>query len=232
MKHIYKLTLLFFIVTINTQGQNCAGILNEDFSSYSTCPTYAGQTNLIYNWNSPTIGSPEFYACSFLGSPVLPFITSADSFVGQLCSGSYPEYIGQCLQSPWLAGETYTVSIDYAAFSLNPDDPGDIPYKIIGYAGTTCPSIVNNFSDPLCAEPGWVEIGSFVPTAMPGDSGWTNTTITLAALPSDIAYIAFGKCDSYTSSSYVFSYYLIDNICASLSPTVTPCNSNVKTPED
>jgi len=163
--------------------------------------------------------------------PYLGFIGGAayTNYINFNPPRAYVEYVGQCLTTPWVSGQTYTVTFDiYQTLGSQ-----SVPISVLGYDGTTCPTIpyqAGTFGhDALCFEPGWTELANQNETSNTSDTGWTTMTYTITP-STDVAYIAIGSCfyTGATQASAFTEYFVYDNFC--VPSGAPPCTAGGEAP--
>ncbi len=193
---------------------NCATVIpqipgsvipNFSFEDYTCCPSNVSQLNCANSWVQASIATSDYYnMCGFTSVFAAPQLPPPDGtgYVGFITSQAYNEYVGTCLNSPLLAGTSYTISF-YIAYGngdvtnilglFGTPNCGDLPW-----GGTACP--VGSGS--------WQQLGSTNFT-IAGNGAWQQISITFT--PSvDIDAIALGNvCNSLNTA---FNYYYIDEL--------------------
>ncbi len=221
----FVLVLLAFIAFLGTaSSQDCDGFVNPNLDNLvGGCPTGISNVAAFVGWQQVTNATSDgFCSCSdgvFYMDDFGTCPNSLSHFLGGFGANPYPwiEYVGQCLTTPWVAGNKYKVSFDF----VQTRGSGSHTINILGYRGTTCPSVpVNTGGDHLCGRPGWEVLASIVET-----SSGPNDVVTLSAeftLTHDIAYVAFGECKTgnWANSDYKFwPYFVYDNFCVASKPS-------------
>ncbi len=224
--NIIRFTAICIVIFLpkGVASQNCQ-IPNPSFENFSVCPTFLGQMNLVDNWRSAGAGTPDYFNCNYslvsnpLGMPVLPISQLPDGlgyagtirFVLQPNSIDFVEYIGVALNTPFLAGVTYSFSVSVAQSQtfVASNLQGTIDLALFGtpnaselpWNTVTCPIGIGSWQ--LLAN------ANFSPAAF---GVWDNIIFTFT--PSvDINAIAIGgTCSPSLSTSY---YVLYDNISCS-----------------
>ncbi len=139
------IALVVFFVIGTAKGQN---ILNPDFETYSECPEFLGQIGFATGWED-VIASSDYYNCNLDLDVAYPTPGGASSGAGAVSMGSYgnltgaAEAIGQTLGEPFLAGETYTYTMD-----LKKAESGSFGYVCTGmcfYGFATSPTLGLSF---------------------------------------------------------------------------------------
>ncbi len=235
-------------------------ILNPSFEDYISCPTGPG------NWGYTTSvedfdthlsrGTFDYYnTCgltNYGADPPNLNSSHQSGYVGlfnipghqyALTGNDYKEYIGNCLQNPFLAGNTYTIEFEVIS-SFDDDTQTLSPLSEFGFFGTPncndipfsghgCPlnsqagGVVNNFLGIYASGPqNWLELGI---VSMTTQNGWE--TLSLTFTPStDINAFALGPS---CSTPLTRGYYYLDNIrvnqitSTTLISTGNFCNQNI-----
>jgi len=235
IKSMKKFSFLIFTLLLAFLGnvqignaQDCNGFVNPDFSAVTACPTFYDDVASFIGWDTwwDSFGFGELGTCPTFATA--GFVGAAGYSIYSCIPGSPPfaEYVGQCLTTPWVSGQTYTISFDiYQTLG-----GGSIPISVLGYSGTTCPS-VPFFTGPtrgdgdLCLSPGWVTLATQNENSSTSDTGWTNMTYTFT-VPTDIAYMAVGTCSfpGATVGCAFTEYFAYDNFCVSALPDGPACD--------
>ncbi len=193
----------------STESGEITGIIpNPSFEENTGCPVIGiSETDLVNNWTQGGSGTSDYWnLCGATGfgtlvpAPDTP-LPDGDGYVGFFNTGFSNEYIGTCLDAPFLAGEEYTLQVsiafgddDVSSFSLTlfgSTTCGDLPWT-----GTDCPEGIGS----------WEELGSSTVTFTTVGE-WLIAEIVFTPLV-DINVIALGPpCGDPTDPGY---YYLDD----------------------
>ncbi len=226
----FALVLLAFIAFLGTiNSQNCNGFVNPNLDDLvGDCPTdYSTGGSLPFvGWQQVTRGTADgFCDCDLLNSEPglgghcsngMQNFLGTSGYIGPFPEDYefYPEwaeYVGQCLTTPWRAGQTYKVEFDIA----QTHGTNSHTINIIGYKGTVCPTVPVNMHIELCDYPGWEVLASIVETSSNGSIVRLSAEFTLQH---DIAYVAFGECtigNYHVQGGGDHAYFIYDNFCVS-----------------
>jgi len=164
----YFTLLLAFLGNLQIgSAQDCGGFVNPNFDVVSTCPSYYSDVASFTGWDQVTVwgtadgtcdcatwwdseGNGELGTCPPWASG---FVGAASYSYYYNIPAGYTEYVGNCLTTPWQSGQTYTVTFDiYQTLG-----GGSVPISVLGYQGTTCPTIPFQAGttgyDELCGQP-------------------------------------------------------------------------------
>ena len=190
-------------------------IPNHSFEQMNCCPTTFSQVSCATGWIQASGATSDYHNCSYnntINTPDTPY-PDGPGYMGFWDSNSgfgvWKEYIGSCLLSPMLAGQTYTLTFSIA---VGHGTDGAIPpypplnFTIFGtpncsalpWAGTDCPT---GSWTPL--------VSQLIPTSAPNPSPIPWQTVTVSFTPAvNINAIAVGPSCGAVSNSYSY----IDNL--------------------
>lgn len=206
------------------------GILpNPSFEDYDCVPTSYSQVHCLMSWEQATASTSDYfrtdgYMPAFIPQP-LP--GGGNGCVGGYFCHDYMEFVGGCLLSPLMAGQSYDLTMSVAAFEvdnlLDQTIGMDLsPVDLTLYGLATCPSFPANVV--LCpGDEGWTELGhvTWAPSGF-----WSTITITLAPTFDVHAIMLGSPCTLPDDYPYVFddwlAYFLMDELSISTSGTVGP----------
>ena len=199
----------------------CNNLINTsvygDFEEYSCCPDGptgfpgTGLDCLIDGWGK--IGSVTnadyFNTCGYMGGVVGDFVPeplpSGQGAAGFITEVGHAEYIGTCLENPFIAGENYDIEFH---FGFNAEDPGiasPSPY-VVGLFGLTTCSLGGANENCLSTE-GWELLKEISVTGL--DSSWT--FVSDSFIPND-DFKAFAIGPSCGELDGTNKYHFVDNI--------------------
>lgn len=204
------------LIDLNDPDCECEGLIelsvvpNPSFEDTLCCPTTEAMLSCADTWvQASTATSDFFHTCDFSEidfddavPPVMPLPGGGEGFVGiyNFLSG-YREYIGACLGTPLLAGESYSINF-HTAYAYG--DVEDLEIHLYGtpvcsdlpWVGNTCPAGIGS----------WELLGAeIVNYTLDGD--WKSITITFVPTV-DINAVAFGAtCGPLDSSSDSYFYF-------------------------
>lgn len=208
-------------------------IPNHSFEQMNCCPNSFSQVNCATGWIQASGATSDYHnTCGYsstAGNPPTP-LPDGNGYMGVWDTdfgpplGVWKEYVGSCLLSPMLAGQTYQLTFYVWAENLNPPitqnmalfgtpNCGDLPWT-----GTDCPGGVA----------GWQLISSQAVVMPSNNAAWQQ--ITLLFTPSvNINAVAIGPPCSAATQLYIYMDGLVLNetslYTASLSQTGSLCNN-------
>jgi gliding motility-associated-like protein len=109
-------------------------IPNPSFEEFSTCcPSFYSELYCSDGWIQASDATSDYLnTCDFVmnnilvGTNFIPF-PDGQGIAGFIVMNGYIEYIGACLLSPMLAGESYTVQFQLGSFLMNSEATAIIP---------------------------------------------------------------------------------------------------------
>ncbi len=184
-------------------------IPNPSFEDTVCCPFISSQLHCAVSWIQASNATSDYFnLCDYssLGGnhvvPQQPLPGNGNAYVGFFInSNNYKEYVGACLNSPLLAGTSYTISFytAYAIGNLSADlsifgtsDCADLPWTSFD-----CPSNLGN----------WQSLSSQI-VNYTSDGAWQQITMTFTPSVNINAISLGGTCGSVTG----FSYYYADEL--------------------
>lgn len=180
-------------------------IPNPSFEDTLCCPIWYDQMDCAEEWVQASWGTSDYYnLCGFDHYPpgIYPEFPLPHGGLGFVGFGESPpnghEYIGACLTSPILAGETYTLHF-YTAWAAGTDT---LDFSIYGtpncadlpWAGTDCPVGID----------GW-ELLTSTTVDYETDGSWQEVIVTFTPGVNIEAIALGGPCGVVAENSY---YYL------------------------
>lgn len=239
MKNINHILILIFI-SGHFLGQTNL-VINPDFETFTSCPTYEDNIIQATGWTSYKASPDYFNACSIsgLGTPTnvtgyqIPHsgLGYGGFFAYDNAAANTREILGGALSQTLNIGQTYYVSANFALGEIKDISPKFIPCNKIGIKFSTIPFStitpvpINNFahiySIPIISDTmNWTKIsGSFV-----ADSNYK--------------YVMIGNFfdDANTDTIYrplgTRSYFFVDDICVSTNSLTCPIINSVETHEN
>jgi len=228
--------LILILISGNFLGQNI--VINPDFETFTTCPTYEDNILQATGWTSYKESPDYFNACSVsgLGTPTnitgyqMPHsgVGYGGFFAYDNTAPNIREIIGSALSQTLNIGQSYYVSAHFALGEIKYMSQKFIPCNNVGIKfstvpfSTVTPVPINNFahihSIPIINDTmNWTKIsGSFV-----SDSNYK--------------YIMIGNFfdDANTDTIYrpsgTRSYFFVDDICVSTNSLTCLMVNSVKT---
>ena len=178
---------------------------NSDFETMLCCPNTLAQMNCVDGWMQAAAGTPDYYnTCGNTSFSTVTPLPNSNGFVGIL---NGLEMIGTCLNTPLVAGNSYSISF-YIASSSGYGSLGTIDFNLFGspncgdlpWIGYNCPS------SPLNGQ--WSLLTSQSVTFTVFDT-WQFVTFTFT--PSvNINALSFGGDCPIPNPLLIPSYYYID----------------------
>src|SRR5690554_4815496 len=217
------------LIDLNDPECDCVGfgvpqiipslIPNPSFENHTCCPTWFSHLYCADTWMQATNATTDYFNCGYtfnaLSIPNL-FAPDGTAFVGTIFQNGWKEYVGACLLSPLLAGETYLLSFYIASVGMTMftnqcvATHGDVEVSIFGTSNCgTLP--LNTYDCPSVASAAWSLIGSKVYSPIPV---WEIITIEFTPT-SDINEIMIGAPCNLTSdydSSGCTPYFVYDKL--------------------
>ena len=187
----------------SSEGEIQSIIPNPSFEDMDCCPTSWSQLGCASDWEQATEATSDYFnTCDYMPTCV-PFpLPDGDGLVGAYFAstngGGQPwyEYVGSCLQSEMLAGESYTLQFDISAIfasgdfeSCSPITAGPVDVTLFGLE--SCPPFPVNTTACPVAE-GWSVLGSV--NYQPVDE-WAVVTINFTPNADIYAVMLGPPCD-------------------------------------
>lgn len=221
------------LIDLNDPSCSCNGfttsttmnnIPNPSFENRSCCPTSYSQMSCLNSWIQATNTTSDYFNCSYYSQAATNLgITppSGTGYVGTIFQNGWKEYIGTCLQSPLLAGQTYQISIKIASFPVdgNINPCGSLTYgnvNISVFGSPLCNTMPVSTTDcPTSVSTNWHLIGSvnYSPS-----SNWDTLMITLTPAVTMNAIMFGPPCGTLPASYSSFNgnpclaYFVYDDI--------------------
>lgn len=200
------------LVDMNDTDCECAGfsstqtvpslIPNSSFEDHSCCPTSYSQLNCADTWIQASGPTSDFwhtcgqaYASAY-GSPGPN--PDGNGIAGFIDWNGYKEYVGACLLSPMVAGNTYVLNF-YLGFGS-----GSVPIDITFYGTPNCGDLPFGSGCPV-GQGSWQQLAS-VNASGPG---WVNLQVTFSPTVDINALVIGPGCAAGPSS---ISYYYLDGL--------------------
>ena len=187
-------------------------IPNPSFEDTLCCPDRPGMLSCADTWIQASFATSDFYhSCTdeldIFPDPMYPLPGGGEGYVGFYSYGTglvfleYGEYVGTCIDSPMLAGETYVLNL-WTAYSLGSDE---LDLSIFGtpncfdlpWDGGVCPEGIGDWEllDNVLVE---YEI----------DGTWQEVTLVFTPTVDIYAIAIGGSCDPEIG----LNYYYIDEL--------------------
>ena len=189
-----------------------------DFEDFSCCPTTftgAGQgIECLEGWSQSGLATSDYFnTCDYVGGAGVPFMPlpppSGEGAVGFITMPGWSEYVGQCMPTAMLNGETYEMEF-YLGFNDDIIWQSNSPFTIGIYGTTSCDNYPMTGSICPTSNANWFELGTH--TVMGSDSSWTFASFSFT-VTQDIEAIAIGGACSEIGG--VAEYHFIDGIVIS-----------------
>ncbi|MBI4931762.1 MAG: PKD domain-containing protein [Bacteroidetes bacterium] len=211
-------------------------IPNQSFEQMNCCPSSYSQVSCATGWiQASTATSDYMNTCGIVfgaatSAGLVPF-PDGNGILGAIFSPGWQEYVGSCLSSPMLAGQSYTLQMNIASTPI--DNFGGVcnggvidfsAIDIVIYGSTNCGNLP--FSGVGCPPSPWQVLGftNYTPV-----SSWGIISITFTP-PVNINAIIFGSpCTlppSYSPPSGCYPYFYYDNILLNTTASFSPLTIN------
>lgn len=177
------------LIDLNDPDCNCSPtvipslIPNPSFEQHNCCPTGYSQMSCATGWAQATSATSDYFNCSFqFQAAVSAGLTPTDGtgMVGTIISNGWQEYVGSCLSSPLIAGQSYTIQFSVASTPIsgaggtcNGGTPTYGPIDLTLFGNASCVSFP--MSGVLGCPPGFTPIGTVTYTPAPV---WSTVTMT------------------------------------------------------
>ncbi|MCF8275565.1 MAG: PKD domain-containing protein [Flavobacteriales bacterium] len=178
-------------------------IPNSSFEDRSCCPSGYSALNCADTWIQASNPTSDYWntcgtaGSSFDGGASLP-PPDGNGFVGFINMSGWQEYVGACLTSTMVAGQTYDLSF-YMGYTNNS------PALDLTFYGTpNCGDLPFNSNDCPVGIGGWIQLGQ---TTIGGPLGWEAITVTFTPSIDINALVLGGACGSGDARTY---YYMDD----------------------
>ncbi len=221
-------------------------IPNPSFEQINCCPNGLSQMNCSVGWIQATNPTTDYLnTCGFICNAnllpgILPF-PNGNACVATIFRTGWQEYIGSCLLSPMVAGQSYTIQMQIASGPFDGDhdicNGGSIfygPVDITIYGSAFCSNMpISTFGCP--PQPDWVVLGSVNYTPV---GNWGVISITFTPTFNVAAMILGAPCNLPPSYNGVpcFPYFYFDNLILNTTASFVPlslhttglvCNNDV-----
>lgn len=180
-------------------------IPNSSFEDHSCCPSGYSQLNCADTWIQASGPTSDYwhdcgsaYAPAY-GAPSGPKPDGA-GIAGFIDWNGYKEYVGACLLSPMLAGNTYDLNF-YLGFTASSSATFDVTF----YGTTTCADLPFGNGCPV-GQGNWTQLGQVTLT---NDGSWQNATVTFTPSVDIYAMVIGPPCPNGPSN---IAYYYIDGL--------------------
>lgn len=199
------------LVDLNDPDCECAGfessqtvpslIPNSSFEDHSCCPNGYSQLNCADTWIQASGPTSDFWhscgnATSTYGSPGPN--PDGNGIAGFINWDGYKEYVGACLLSPMLVGNTYTLSF-YLGFA-----PGSVPLDITFYGSPNCGDLPFGSGCPI-GQGSWMQLATLTASG----PGWVNLQVTFVPTVDINALVIGPGCPAGPAN---INYYYVDGL--------------------
>ncbi len=205
---------------------NCAPIVipsmipNASFEQSNCCPSSFSQVSCATGWSQATNATSDYFNCGFnFGSATNAGLSpppDGTGYLGTIFSPGWQEYVGSCLTTPMLAGQSYTLTINIASAPIGGSgeicNGGVIEYGPIDITIFGNPSCVAFPISTTACPPGWTVLASAIYTPV---ASWGSITFTFTPSANINAIIIGSPCTlpaSYTTASGCYPYFYYDNL--------------------
>ena len=208
----------------------CAPVLipslipNPSFETTNCCPSSYSQVSCAASWSQATNATSDYFNCGFnFGSATNAGLApppDGSGYLGTIFSPGWQEYVGSCLISPLLAGQSYTLNMNIASAPIDGQggvcnggiiDYPPIDITIFGHPG--CPAFPIGTTDcPSSVDPAWIVVGTATYNPVPN---WGIITITFTPSININAVIIGSPCAlpaGYSPPSGCYPYFYYDNL--------------------
>lgn len=178
-------------------------IPNSSFEDRSCCPSGYSQLNCADTWIQASNPTSDYWnTCGQAGSGYdggasLP-PPDGTGFVGFINMSGWQEYVGACLTSTMVAGQTYDLSFFMGYTNNSP------ALELTFYGTPNCSDLPFNSNDCPIGIGGWVQLGQ---TTIGGPLGWEPITVSFTPSIDINALVLGGACGSGGARTY---YYMDD----------------------
>lgn len=191
---------------------------NASFEDSLCCPSGNSQMNCVNHWVNGNWGTSDyFHTCGQTNLPSsynappfpVPFGEGYVGFWNTSNQGGRKEYVGMCLPSALVAGNSYKLTVFLAAAEPSTTSSqvtiADMEFAIFGH--TSCDSLpfTQNYCPLASNTQGWDIIDSVYVT---GDPNWNQYVLEFTASQNYSAIVLGPSCDAPTA----VSYYFLDNM--------------------
>lgn len=207
-------------------------IPNPSFEDYSLCPNSHSQMSSVLNWVQASGATSDYYnSCGYLPTtatfPIAPInplpLPDGDGFVGFFVThinSNYGEYVSACLNTPMIAGKTYSISfyIGMGSQAISTSG-GKVIYGdssvTIGVFGTDdCSNIPFGFGSAFLGCPtnaaGFELLSS---ATVHGSDEWVRVKTSFTPTKNVNAILLGGDCLAVNiNDSLAYFYYYLDHI--------------------
>lgn len=205
------------LVDLNDEECECEGffpiidgiIPNPSFEDTLCCPSIEGLVFCSENWEQASmVGTSDYFnLCDFTEIdggdfvPVTPDIPDGDGWMGFVMNSTYKEYIGTCLDAPFIGGTEYTLTLSIAWHGFPMDYIelavyGSPDCDDLWYPGAGCP----------VGEGDWEMMG-MLPVNFEEKGEWIEVAITFTPTLDANAFIIGGSC-----SDIIYCYGVVDDL--------------------
>lgn len=207
-------------------------IPNPSFEEYDCVPISVSELNCAAGWSQATDATSDYFREEGIwpdiipepvpdGSAVAGFLVTINAPIPGEAGIDYLEYIGACLNSPMLAGQSYTLQFSLAGTSWNGTVSNGVyygPVDIVLFGSPTCPSwpIGLGLQDCPLSLPDWSVLGS---VNYQSDETWQTVTITFTPTQDIQSVMIGGPCDvpadfaiDPNDPDFMMPYFLIDDL--------------------
>ena len=227
---------------------NCAPIIipsmipNPSFEQTNCCPTTYSQVSCAAGWSQATDATSDYFNCgfNFASATNAGLVPPPDgvAYLGTIFSPGWQEYVGSCLSTPMLAGQSYTLTMNIASAPID-GSGGVCNGGVIDYGAID----ITIFGNPACVAfpigttgcpPGWPVLASVNYNPL---GSWAPITFTFTPTTNINSIIIGSPCalpGSYSPPSGCYPYFYYDNLiltsssATNLTQTGSFCMNNLQ----
>ncbi len=198
---------------------------NSSFEDTLCCPNDFSQMGCSEFWVQASEATSDFYhSCdfsvpnnNFISPPQFPIPDNGEGYVGFVCGANgeepYLEYVGTCLNTPLLAGTSYSLQF-YTALGFNQTAQdiaifGSTDCEDLPWTGSDCPDGTNS----------WMTLTDQTVFYSP-DGAWQQVTLTFTPTVDIYAIAIGGSCGLREPNTT--SYYYMDGLTLQTTDSFNP----------
>jgi gliding motility-associated-like protein len=205
------------LIDLNDEECFCEGFVttfdgiipNPSFEDTLCCPHMESLVFCCEDWQQASwVGTSDYYnECdftTFVGGdfvPAGPDIPDGEGWMGLVMNSTYKEYIGTCLDAPFIAGTEYTMKLhmNWVGFPMD-------YFELALYGSPDCDDIYYPGAGCPIGEGSW-EMMVMEPITFDEKGEWIEVTVTFTPTVDMNALIIGGSC-----SDIIYCYVAIDHL--------------------
>ena len=214
------------LIDMNDPDCACAGfgggsqqvtslIPNPSFEDHTCCPNSVSDLHCAVSWVQASNATSDYFnLCGYTGifnSPNTPLPGGGSGYAGFYSNQNWEENIGACLNSPMLAGTSYTLQLN-TAWST-----GNQTLDLHLFGTPNCADLPWNTSNCSVGNGQWQVLGS-VTVNYPNNQSWQQVTITFTPTVDIYAVSIGGPCGGMAGTNY----YFVDELTLASSASFSP----------